>query len=67
MEVSLVYVVSEYRRKERPLINPSSLLCTLGGKSAILTGLTIALGAKATITNRASNLGALVKGGTRSV
>ncbi|CAO3671505.1 unnamed protein product [Umbelopsis ramanniana] len=34
------------------------------GKSAILTGLTIALGAKATITNRASNLGALVKGGT---
>ncbi|GAB5592606.1 Structural maintenance of chromosomes protein 6 [Umbelopsis nana] len=34
------------------------------GKSAILTGLTVALGAKATVTNRASNLGALVKAGT---
>lgn len=47
--------------------NPLLLLRTSGGKSAILTGLTIALGAKATITNRASNLGSLVKGGTRLV
>lgn len=41
--------------------------CSPGGKSAILTGLTVALGAKATVTNRASNLGALVKAGTRYV
>ncbi|KAG2177018.1 hypothetical protein INT43_007672, partial [Umbelopsis isabellina] len=33
------------------------------GKSAILTGLTVALGAKAMVTNRASNLGDLVKAG----
>jgi hypothetical protein len=44
-------------RKLRPII--------AGGKSAILTGLTVALGAKAMVTNRASNLGNLVKAGTK--
>jgi hypothetical protein len=38
-----------------------------GGKSAILTGLTVALGAKANVTNRATNLGALVKAGSKYV
>ncbi|RUP50873.1 hypothetical protein BC936DRAFT_137276, partial [Jimgerdemannia flammicorona] len=33
------------------------------GKSAILTGITVALGAKATVTNRASNLKSLIREG----
>ena len=37
----------------------------LGGKSAILTGITVCLGGKATITQRASSLKGLIKEGKK--
>lgn len=36
----------------------------LGGKSAILTAITVCLGGKATFTNRASSVKTLLKSGT---
>ncbi|KAG0166206.1 Structural maintenance of chromosomes protein 6 [Apophysomyces sp. BC1015] len=40
---------------------------TIGGKSAILTAITIALGAKANSTNRGKNLSSLIREGARQV
>lgn len=43
----------------------SILLFCLGGKSAILTGITVCLGGKANVTNRASNLKSLIREGAK--
>jgi len=41
------------------------LIIYLGGKSAILTGITVCLGGKANVTNRASNLKSLIREGSK--
>jgi hypothetical protein len=40
-------------------------IISLGGKSAILTGITVCLGGKANVTNRASNLKSLIREGAK--
>jgi structural maintenance of chromosomes protein 6 len=44
--------------------NGSRSLLRIGGKSAILTALTVALGAKASFTNRGNSLKTFLKEGT---